>query len=574
MGFHIDLKTLNEDAAAYSKGADKTIEELESTKRAFNKIVTSNALYGTAGEAVSNDVNNNLNAILTSIKDEYLETAVEFAQDIKKFKAAVGESSDSAVLDEDTLNNLVNRLDTMAKDQEDLERSGKKIFASIDDIIALSIPHSTFATGYRTTKKQVKKIITDVHTFNSAKGASSQLATQLQQTNSKLNQADQYSDVGYNDGHFLDYLSDASFAAEVAERDAPIEAAIKADRQAKLDAKKAEAEWAEHHPLEAGWQNVEKIVANFWQNVQQFNDTDPKTSDFEKGLKKLTSGVLASIVEPVGGVITLIAIGLDTGIEVNDRQIGYADKYEQRDLDMKGEKIVNLFAHPIKNVEGIGEMALSTVGQGLHNLATGNLYGIGHGIGNIGSMFIPVGAIAKTGITAANGAVEGIETVSAIDKGLGAEKLATSTVKTAENAGKAADKAGKIEKSVDDAGQAALKHKRVNGPYIRNGEPYGRPTLTGKAKLWFEEQVYKRQVGSDGILRDPNTGEVIDWKPGEPRTGKVDFGHVTGKKYSEMFERYRDGEISLQELKDFQFNPDNFQLENPSANRSHLFEGG
>nr|WP_080553384.1 GH-E family nuclease [Streptococcus cristatus] len=28
----------------------------------------------------------------------------------------------------------------------------------------------------------------------------------------------------------------------------------------------------------------------------------------------------------------------------------------------------------------------------------------------------------------------------------------------------------------------------------------------------------------------------------------------------------------LQEFKDFQFNPDNFRIETPSANRSHKFE--
>ena len=112
----------------------------------------------------------------------------------------------------------------------------------------------------------------------------------------------------------------------------------------------------------------------------------------------------------------------------------------------------------------------------------------------------------------------------------------------------------------------------VNGPYIRDGKPYGRPTLTGDKKLEFERAVYNKQVDPDGVLRDPNTRDVIDWKPGQSRRGVVDFGHKEGKTYKKMFEKYKNREITLQELKDFQFNPDNFRIETPSANRSHKFE--
>ena len=63
-----------------------------------------------------------------------------------------------------------------------------------------------------------------------------------------------------------------------------------------------------------------------------------------------------------------------------------------------------------------------------------------------------------------------------------------------------------------------------NGPYIKNGKPNGRPTLSGKKKLEFEKEVYKKCVDEDGVLRDPNTREIFNWKPGEPRKGVVDFG--------------------------------------------------
>lgn len=111
-----------------------------------------------------------------------------------------------------------------------------------------------------------------------------------------------------------------------------------------------------------------------------------------------------------------------------------------------------------------------------------------------------------------------------------------------------------------------------NGPYIRDGKPYGRPQLSGKRRLEFEQAVYDRQVSPDGVLRDPNTGEVINWKPGEPRTGKADFGHDKGRSYNNEFKKYKNREITLDQLKEFQSNPDNFRIESPSANRGHKYE--
>ncbi|MEC5239039.1 GH-E family nuclease [Bacillus mycoides] len=74
------------------------------------------------------------------------------------------------------------------------------------------------------------------------------------------------------------------------------------------------------------------------------------------------------------------------------------------------------------------------------------------------------------------------------------------------------------------------------------------------------------------MLRDPNTSEVLDWKPGQARKNKVDFGHTEGNTYKNMFEKYKNREITLKELKEFQFNSDNFRLEKPSVNRSHKYE--
>lgn len=75
------------------------------------------------------------------------------------------------------------------------------------------------------------------------------------------------------------------------------------------------------------------------------------------------------------------------------------------------------------------------------------------------------------------------------------------------------------------------------------------------------------------MLREPYPPyRVIDWKPGQPRKGVIDFGHKEGLSYHEQFTKYKNKEITLEELKVFQSNPDNFRIEIPSSNRDHSHE--
>ena len=67
-------------------------------------------------------------------------------------------------------------------------------------------------------------------------------------------------------------------------------------------------------------------------------------------------------------------------------------------------------------------------------------------------------------------------------------------------------------------------------------------------------------------------GRVIDWKPGQPRKGVVDFGHKEGDEYRRQFEKYKNREITLEELKKFQREAEHFRLELPSENRGHGHE--
>ena len=76
----------------------------------------------------------------------------------------------------------------------------------------------------------------------------------------------------------------------------------------------------------------------------------------------------------------------------------------------------------------------------------------------------------------------------------------------------------------------------------------------------------------DGLVRDQNTGEVINWTPGQSRKGVWDMGHIPEAKYSEMHEAYMNGELTTKEFVDWYNDPANYRPELPSNNRSHKYE--
>ena len=67
--------------------------------------------------------------------------------------------------------------------------------------------------------------------------------------------------------------------------------------------------------------------------------------------------------------------------------------------------------------------------------------------------------------------------------------------------------------------------ERKEGPYLNNKS---RPTHNNQQKEHIEKMVYEKTIEELGYLGDVNTGDDINWKPGEPRLGVVDLGHKKG----------------------------------------------
>lgn len=97
------------------------------------------------------------------------------------------------------------------------------------------------------------------------------------------------------------------------------------------------------------------------------------------------------------------------------------------------------------------------------------------------------------------------------------------------------------------------------------------PKPESKNEMWV--RVGDNAEG-DGLvnLGDEGTWRLVEWEPGSPRDGKWDMGHVADAKYSDLRSDYLSGRITKEQFLDEYRDPDNYSVEDPSRNRSHVDE--
>lgn len=107
-----------------------------------------------------------------------------------------------------------------------------------------------------------------------------------------------------------------------------------------------------------------------------------------------------------------------------------------------------------------------------------------------------------------------------------------------------------------------------------------RPYLDGSRPSFRKDTVldtWKKAVedSPDGVVRDPNPPyEVIDWKLGDRRANVWEMGHLPDQRYRDALERYRNGDYTPEEFRNWYNNPDHYRPETPKNNRSNRYSDG
>lgn len=136
-------------------------------------------------------------------------------------------------------------------------------------------------------------------------------------------------------------------------------------------------------------------------------------------------------------------------------------------------------------------------------------------------------------------------------------------------------KDNKDNSSSENNGEGILEPKaKVAGKDKEGGTTSSKPYANSRPSFrkGVVDEVWENAKGPDGLVRDPNTGDIINWNPGESRKGVWDMGHIPEAKYSEMHEAYMNGELTKKEFVDWYNDPNNYRPELPSNNRSHKYE--
>ena len=71
---------------------------------------------------------------------------------------------------------------------------------------------------------------------------------------------------------------------------------------------------------------------------------------------------------------------------------------------------------------------------------------------------------------------------------------------------------------------------------------------------------------------DPNTLQELLWDKTKNRNGQWDMGHLPGKSYDQLKQRFLNGEISRKQFLNEYNNPANYRPEAASPNRSRQFQ--
>ena len=172
MGFHVDLKEVTEAGKSYQAKAKAVTEQINQSGIALGHVADSKALEGATGRAIGQDIRNIHLPIATALVDLYRALDLAFQQEQERFAATVKETDTSAVIDEDTLDSLSQRLDQLRQEKDQLDSQTKNIYRDVEDIVSLSFPStSKFDHEANDTHDVLQHTKTWVHEFEAQQGA-------------------------------------------------------------------------------------------------------------------------------------------------------------------------------------------------------------------------------------------------------------------------------------------------------------------------------------------------------------------------------------------------------------------
>lgn len=485
MGFHVETAEMKKALEHYQKLSKTAQEQLDNAKSSMNGIIKSNAMHGQVGKAITADINNNKNAVLVGLKNSYKLVESDLQQTYADFLGTTGETSESAVLDEEVLTKEKTAIDSFKTEHKEKRQSIQSTYNDIADLISLAMPSSSsFTNACEESKKQLDKIIQKVNEFDN-KQQSSSAEEIIDVLSQQIKMSETASGLSYTDSRFMEFVSRTELAEAIKDIDNQIaEAEKQAKLEAEAEAKKKQEKWADRHPVENFLQSMSDSIGGWWGNVVEGTKNLSIPQEF-KDILLFGEGFIGG----AGSMVSSIAIGaaqlIHLGYELRDVGLNFitgtqSPQWKLDDIKGAWENTkaigktlgtvaigVNAMLHPQllltdplsrEAAKQTFEMGAGIVNTIVNDIKSGNAYEIGGYVFDVASMFIGVGEVSA--------ALKGTKLAGKLAEGMNAFKVAGKAT-TLSKLGKVTSIVDKALKYGDDAAKAfATKLKNIPMPIM------------------------------------------------------------------------------------------------------------
>ena len=351
MGFYVDIAELQKAQEAYMKMVATAQSQLDTAKNGMNAIITSNSMHGEVGKSITNEINNVHNPVIVGLKNGLEFLGSEFSKTITDFQNLVGETSATAVLAEETLDDAVKKLNEADEKHKVMDTNFKSIYDGISSLYHLSAPlSSTFYTNTQTARKYVQDTKNKVNAFDKMTTTSSaeQLFSAL---SSQMVAAGRVKSLSYSDPILTDFVAHEDLGKAIYEMDqqyakAKAEAIEAAKRKAEQEAAEREASYRRHHPVQAWLKDRSNGIGSWWGDVVEGTRNLPIPQDLKDTLLFAEGfiGSAGSMVSDtaIGAVDLTQIIGIASIDGVNRLTGGRTPEWMKRDLQGTADNLSSL----------------------------------------------------------------------------------------------------------------------------------------------------------------------------------------------------------------------------------------
>ena len=275
----------------------------------------------------------------------------EFSKTITDFQNLVGETSATAVLAEETLDDAVKKLNEADEKHKVMDTNFKSIYDGISSLYHLSAPlSSTFYTNTQTARKYVQDTKNKVNAFDKMTTTSSaeQLFSAL---SSQMAAAGRVKSLSYSDPILTDFVAHEDLGKAIYEMDqqyakAKAEAIEAAKRKAEQEAAEREASYRRHHPVQAWLKDRSNGIGSWWGDVVEGTRNLPIPQDLKDTLLFAEGfiGSAGSMVSDtaIGAVDLTQIIGIASIDGVNRLTGGRTPEWMKRDLQGTADNLSSL----------------------------------------------------------------------------------------------------------------------------------------------------------------------------------------------------------------------------------------